>query len=332
MLESSGPGGNPAERPPQHPHMLQTKTPQTISSIASQGPNSMSQVSHSLTNQGNMMINVVNSKQSSMQAQNSVMNKSNVQISISSLNMSDSMNPNMPSSQSSSTGGPPGTIALSNSLPPSSMSLTNTMPNTSLGLTSIGNNSGIPVGNMSVGSMAPGISVVSSMNTVNSMNKHQVTMASMNMNNIVGPMGPQMDGMQNGPLTGMNRTMVPSSLRGPSQTLGGGPQNLGPRHTIGPNQLGPRLQGGPGNMNPALSGNYNFANVQGSIDGSHSGIQSPSTLGHTQRPVGMGLPPRYPNQDMNIISNMNRGGQGTAPGPQALSGGPPNNMSGHPTN
>lgn len=252
MLETSGPGGNPSgdRPPPQLSHMLQqTKgTPQTMPPLASQGSNNMSQVSHSLTSQSNMMINVVNSKNGPKQTQNSVMNISNVQISISPLNMSDSMAPNMPSSQSSSSSGASATIAITNSLPPSSMSLVNTITNTSMGISTIGSNSGLPPGSMSSGSMAPGMNAVSSMNnsmnTVNSLNKPQGIMTSINMNNMVGPMGPQLgDGMPNGPLPSITRNMLPSSLRGQSpQTLGPGPQGLGPRHLLGPNQIGPRLQ------------------------------------------------------------------------------------------
>lgn len=85
-----------------------------------------------------------------------------------------------------------------------------------------------------------------------------------------------------------------------------------------------------------MSASYNFTNVQGPIDGPHGGIQTPSSLGPNHRPLGMGLPPRYPTQDINLISNMPRGVQNTAPSPQSIPSGAPGvthaTMGSHSTN
>lgn len=82
-----------------------------------------------------------------------------------------------------------------------------------------------------------------------------------------------------------------------------------------------------------MTANYNYApNVQGSMENAHPGIQP--SLNSGQRPISMGLPPRYPNQDI-MMSNMPRGPQGPISSQSISSGlsvGPPSSMSGHVVN
>lgn len=79
---------------------------------------------------------------------------------------------------------------------------------------------------------------------------------------------------------------------------------------------------------PAISGNYGFGGqgVQPGMDGNVG--QANSGMGPGQRPIGMTLPPRYPNQEMiGLMNPMPRGpqpGPGPAgPGAQGVPSGPP---------
>lgn len=79
---------------------------------------------------------------------------------------------------------------------------------------------------------------------------------------------------------------------------------------------------------PTLSGSYSFGGpgVGQGMDGNVG--QATAGMGPGQRPMGMGMPPRYPNQEMmGIMGSVPRGPQPapgpTGPGAQGVPGGPP---------
>lgn len=237
MMESSGGGGGgPGDRPQQLTHLIQTKTPPH--SIA--GTNAMATGPHTIANQSNMIVNALTNSKSPhggpMQSpQNTNLAMSGVPTSSQPLSMNDSVNNmnSMPNSIANSLVTVSGTMSMSmaSSGAVSSMSLVNT--NTSMGHNSMANSAGM-AGGMNT------VTNINTMNTMNSMNKPQVV-TTMNM---TGPMATQMnEGMPNGPLSTLNRTLVPPNLRGQSTQPIGGPPGMGPRHPgMTPAQLGPRLQ------------------------------------------------------------------------------------------
>ena len=322
--DSSGNPSGPNDRSAQQLNqLLQNKTPQSMaSSMVTQasGP-------HNIGNQNNMIANALSNSKSPhggpIQNQNANINKPVQASTTLSMNETINMN-NMPSSMANSMA--TGTMSsMASSIPVSSMSHVNTMTtNTNPGMC---NNIG-----MGATTMAGGI--VANINTIN---KPQGIMTQMNPN-IGGQMGPQLsDGMANGPLSQMGRAMVAGNIRGQN------PQPMGPTHLIGPRQQsisagqhGPRLQNpNAGNMGqPTMTGNYGFSAVQQNIDGTVN--QGTPGLGPGQRPIGMSVPSRYPNQDINLIGGMARPvapgptGQGAhgIPGNQAIA--PSSNVSGAP--
>lgn len=232
---AGGGGGGPGERPQQLTHLLQAKNnPQSMA-----GNNTMTAGPHSMANQSNMIVNALTNSKSphgAMQSpQNTNMNMTGVPTSSQQLGMNDNVNNlnSMPNSIANSMAGSvSGSMSMTLASSGSSMNLVNT--NATMGMNSMANSGGMTAGMNTVTN-------INSMNTMNSMNKPQGVVSGMTMN---APMGSQMnDGMPNGPLPGMNRSMVPS-LRGPSpQPIGGGPQGMGPRHpSMGPAHVGPRLQ------------------------------------------------------------------------------------------
>lgn len=236
MENSGGGGGGPGDRSQQLTHLIQTKTPPH--SIA--GTNAMATGPHTMPNQSNMIVNALTNSKSPhggpMQSpQNTNLGMSGVPTSSQPLSMNDSVNNlnNMPNSIANSLATVSGTMSMSmaSSGTVSSMSLVNT--NTSMGHNSMANSAGM-AGGMNT------VTNINTMNTMNSMNKSQVV-TTMNM---TGPMATQMsEGMPNGPLSTLNRTLVSPNLRGQSPQPIGAPQGMAPRHPgMTPGQLGPRLQ------------------------------------------------------------------------------------------
>ena len=234
MMENSGGGGGPGDRPQQLAHLIKTP-PHSIA-----GTNAMATGHPTMTNQSNMIVNALTNSKSPhggpMQSpQNTNLGMSGVPTSSQPLSMNDSVNNlnNMPNSIANSHATVPGTMSMSmaSSGTVPSMSLVNT--NTSMGHNSMANSAGM-AGGMNA------VTNINTMNTMNSMNKSQVVTTL----NMTGPMATQMsDGMPNGPLSSLNRALVPPNLRGQSPQPIGAPQGMAPRHPgMSPGQLGPRLQ------------------------------------------------------------------------------------------